>query len=289
MDQAPEVPGPFAARKTHTFLTLLRRQWAAARQRSIGMKFARKDSRMTRMRMVAAILLWMTGWAADAGRRCRATDARATDSLASDVRAADALPSWNDGASRRAIVAFVEKVTTHGSPDFVPAAERIAVFDNDGTLWAEKPVPFEVFFTSDRIRALAPQHPEWKTTEPYRSVIANDSKGVAAAGKQGVMEMLAATHAGMSTDEFNRIVGRVDHHGQASADRQAVSADDLPAHAGVAGICAQQGLQDLHRLRRRPGVHARVDRACATASRRSRSSAATANWSTGWSTANRRW
>ena len=117
------------------------------------------------------------------------------------------LPSWNDGTSKRAIVAFVEKVTTQGSPEFVPVAERIAVFDNDGTLWAEKPVPFEMYFTSDRIRALAPQHPEWKTTEPYRSVIAKDSKGVAAAGKQGVMEMLAATHAGMSIDEFNRIVG----------------------------------------------------------------------------------
>ena len=159
-------------------------------------RFARSDSTMLRMWAVATILLWLAAW-----------PPFAADVLAADAPAADALPSWNDGPSRRAIVAFVEKVTAQGSPDFVPVAERIAVFDNDGTLWAEKPVPFEMYFTSDRIRALAPEHPEWKTTEPYRSVIANDSKGVAAAGKQGVMEMLAATHAGMSTDEFNRIVG----------------------------------------------------------------------------------
>lgn len=151
---------------------------------------------MLRLWAVATILLWLAAW-----------PPFAADVLAADAPAADALPSWNDGPSRRAIVAFVEKVSAQGSPDFVPVAERIAVFDNDGTLWAEKPVPFEMYFTSDRIRALAPAHPEWKTTEPYRSVIANDSKGVAAAGKHGVMEMLAATHAGMSTDEFNRIVG----------------------------------------------------------------------------------
>lgn len=153
-------------------------------------RIARSELTMLRA-WVATIVLWMIAWPA----------------LASDALAADAMPSWNDGASRRAIVAFVEKVTAQGSPDFVPVAERIAVFDNDGTLWAEKPLPFEAYFANDRIRALAPQHPEWKTTEPYRSVIANDMKGMAAAGKQDAVALLAATHTGMSTDEFNRIVG----------------------------------------------------------------------------------
>ena len=114
----------------------------------------------------------------------------------------DPLPSWHDGAAKRAIVAFVQRVTTSGGPDFVPEPERIATFDNDGTLWAEQPLYFQGFFLFDRVKALAPQHPEWQTTEPFKSVLANDMKGVAAAGEKGLMELMAATHAGMTTEEF---------------------------------------------------------------------------------------
>ena len=122
------------------------------------------------------------------------------------VAAQDALPSWNDGAAKKAIVAFVSRVTRQGGPDFVPPPERIATFDNDGTLWAEKPVPFQVMFALDRVKALAPQHPEWKTTEPFASVLKGDMAGVAASGEKGVLALMAATHTGMTTDEFTRAV-----------------------------------------------------------------------------------
>jgi phosphoglycolate phosphatase-like HAD superfamily hydrolase len=114
----------------------------------------------------------------------------------------DALASWNDGAARRAIVAFVDRVTKAGGPDFVPVSERIATFDNDGTLWAEKPVPFQVIFAFDRIKAMAPQHPEWRRKEPFASVLKGDMARVAASGEQAVLQIVAATHAGMTTDEF---------------------------------------------------------------------------------------
>jgi phosphoglycolate phosphatase-like HAD superfamily hydrolase len=116
------------------------------------------------------------------------------------------LPSWNDGAARQAIVSFVERVTTEGGPDFVPPAERIATFDNDGTLWCEQPAYFQALFAFDRIKALAPQHPEWKDTEPYKSILTGDMKGLAAAGKKGLLEVLAVTHTGMTVDEFHAMV-----------------------------------------------------------------------------------
>jgi phosphoglycolate phosphatase-like HAD superfamily hydrolase len=119
---------------------------------------------------------------------------------------ADPLPSWNDTAAKKAIIEFVAKVTKEGSPDFVPEPERIAVFDNDGTLWAEQPMYFQALFIIDRVKALAPQHPEWKTKEPFASVLKGDVKGVGAAGEKGLMEMLAATHAGMTTEEFFKTV-----------------------------------------------------------------------------------
>jgi hypothetical protein len=118
----------------------------------------------------------------------------------------DPLPSWNDTAPKKAIVAFVERVTTPGSPDFVPAPERIATFDNDGTLWAEQPMYFQGLFLVDRVKALAPHHPEWQTREPFASLLKGDMQGVAAAGEQGLMEMLAATHTGMTTEEFSKTV-----------------------------------------------------------------------------------
>ena len=116
------------------------------------------------------------------------------------------LSSWRDTAPRKAIVAFVERVTRKGSAEFVPPAERIAVFDNDGTLWSEKPVPFQLLFAFDRVKALAPEHPEWKTKEPFASLLKGDMEGVAASGEKAVVEILAATHSGMTTDEFSRTV-----------------------------------------------------------------------------------
>jgi haloacid dehalogenase-like hydrolase len=118
----------------------------------------------------------------------------------------DPLPSWNEGAAKKAILDFVRRVTAEGGPDFVPVNERIAVFDNDGTLWCEMPVPVQAFFMADRIKALAPRHPEWQTTEPFRSLLAGDKKGLMAQGEKGIAEIGMATHAGMTTEEFNQIV-----------------------------------------------------------------------------------
>jgi len=118
----------------------------------------------------------------------------------------DPLPSWNDTAPKKAIVAFVEKVTKEGSPDFVPVAERIATFDNDGTLWAEQPMYFQLAFALDRVKALAPQHPEWKDKEPFASLLKGDVKGALAGGEPALAQIVMATHAGMTTEEFDQIV-----------------------------------------------------------------------------------
>jgi phosphoserine phosphatase len=122
------------------------------------------------------------------------------------AQTADPLPSWNENAPKKAIIAFVECVTKTGSPGFVPMPERIAVFDNDGTLWAEQPIYAQGFFLVDRIKALAPQHPEWKTREPFASLLKGDVKGVAATGEAGFAELMAVTHSGMTTEEFNKTV-----------------------------------------------------------------------------------
>jgi len=122
------------------------------------------------------------------------------------AHAADALPSWNDGRAKRSIVEFVEKVTQAGDPNFVPLPERIAVFDNDGTLWAEQPAYTQAYFAIDRIRLLAPSHPEWKTTEPYASAVRGDLKAVMARSETELLELVMATHAGMTTTEFEKIV-----------------------------------------------------------------------------------
>jgi phosphoglycolate phosphatase-like HAD superfamily hydrolase len=121
--------------------------------------------------------------------------------------AADPLPSWNDGNARAAILSFVARVTTHGGPAFVPPAERIAVFDNDGTLWGEQPMYFQAFFVFDRVKALAPQHPEWKAKEPFASVLKGDVTSALAGGERALLEMAMATHAGTTTEGFERIVG----------------------------------------------------------------------------------
>ena len=125
---------------------------------------------------------------------------------APSAKTADPLPSWTEGAARDEIVAFVEKVTTAGGPDYVEPAERIAVFDNDGTLWAEQPMYVQAAFTFDRIKALAPQHPEWKEEEPFASVLRGDVKSALAGGVPAILEMAMATHGGTTTEEFEAIV-----------------------------------------------------------------------------------
>jgi hypothetical protein len=122
------------------------------------------------------------------------------------AQAGDVLPSWNDGATKQSIVEFVEKVTRATSPDFVPPAERIAVFDNDGTLWAERPMYFQLLFALDRVKVLAPQHPEWEGKEPFASLLKGDVKGALADGMKAVVDIIMATHAGMTTAEFETIV-----------------------------------------------------------------------------------
>ena len=120
--------------------------------------------------------------------------------------AADSLPSWNDGKARQSIIEFVAKVTKEGSSDFVPPDERIATFDNDGTLWAEQPMYFQLLFALDRVKALAPQHPEWKDKEPFASLLKGDVKAALEGGEHAILEIVMATHAGMTTVEFEKIV-----------------------------------------------------------------------------------
>jgi phosphoserine phosphatase len=118
----------------------------------------------------------------------------------------DPLPSWNNTTPRQTIIDFVRRVTRQGSPDFVPVDQRIATFDNDGTLWVEKPVPVQLFFVIDRVHQLAPKHPTWKTTQPFKGVLEGDMKAAAATGEKGLIQLMAATHTGMTTDEFQKIV-----------------------------------------------------------------------------------
>jgi phosphoglycolate phosphatase-like HAD superfamily hydrolase len=122
------------------------------------------------------------------------------------VAQTDPLQSWNDGATKKAIVDFVARVTTQGSTEFVPVAERVATFDNDGTLWCEQPMYFQLAFAMDRVRALAPKHPEWKGKEPFKALLDGDMKAVAAAGEKGLLAFIAASHTGMTVEEFHRIV-----------------------------------------------------------------------------------
>ncbi|QDU28962.1 haloacid dehalogenase-like hydrolase [Anatilimnocola aggregata] len=119
---------------------------------------------------------------------------------------ADPLPSWNDTNSKQSIIDFVMKVTKDGSPDFVPVAERIATFDNDGTLWCEMPIPVQLYFAIDRVKALAPKHPEWKEKQPFKGALEDDIKAIFTNGERGLFELMMASHAGMTTNEFEAIV-----------------------------------------------------------------------------------
>jgi phosphoserine phosphatase len=142
---------------------------------------------MTPIRMIAVALLAL------AGSLCPA--------LAQEV-----LPSWKAGPARDAIVRFVEDVTREGGPGFVSPAERIAVFDNDGTLWAEQPAYFQLFFAIDRVKALAPQHPEWKDKQPFKAALEGDMAALAASGEHGLLDLVMATHAGMTPQDFQAVV-----------------------------------------------------------------------------------
>lgn len=126
--------------------------------------------------------------------------------IATTAHAQDPLPSWNDSAAKKNIIEFVGKVTKEGSPDFVPVAERIATFDNDGTLWAEQPMYFQLLFVLDRVKVLASQHPEWKDKEPFASLLKGDVKGTLAGGERAMLEIVMATHARMTTAEFEQVV-----------------------------------------------------------------------------------
>lgn len=146
---------------------------------------------MTPPAVLAAVLL------------CSCSPARETKAVV-----ADPLPSWNDTESKSAIVAFVRAVTAPSSSDFVPENERIATFDNDGTLWSEKPLPFQILFAFDRVKTLAPEHPGWKTAKPYAAVLKGDMQGLAAGGEKALLEILAATHSGVTTEEFSDAVSQ---------------------------------------------------------------------------------
>ncbi|RLA25835.1 MAG: haloacid dehalogenase-like hydrolase [Gammaproteobacteria bacterium] len=118
----------------------------------------------------------------------------------------DPLPSWNKGAAKSSIIEFVQTVTDKSSPDYVQPDERIATFDNDGTLWSERPVYFQLLFAIDRVKQLAPQHPEWQTTQPFKAVLEDDMQALAASGEKGLLQLVMATHTGMTTEEFSVIV-----------------------------------------------------------------------------------
>jgi hypothetical protein len=122
------------------------------------------------------------------------------------AQSSDPLPSWNDGTAKKAILGFVAEVTAGGGAGFVPEEERIAVFDNDGTLWSEQPAYFQVFFALDRIRALAPDHPEWSDEEPFRSALSSNLDAVMAHGMEGIAKLVIASHAGTTTEEFESLV-----------------------------------------------------------------------------------
>jgi len=122
------------------------------------------------------------------------------------THAGENLASWNDGTSKKNIISYVTSVTDPKNKDFIPVADRIAVFDNDGTLWSEKPMYFFLYFTMDRIIDLAPQHPEWKTEEPFKSVLQKDIKGVMKSGMEGLTKLIMATHAGMTDEAFDDLV-----------------------------------------------------------------------------------
>ena len=144
-------------------------------------------------------MLWSRPW-----RRFQSCSGR-TFPISAQAQS-DPLPSWNDGATKQAIIEFRRRITRAGGPDFVPPPERIATFDNDGTLWAEHPMYVQLAFALDRMKALASRHPEWKDKQPFKAAIEGDMKTLSEFGERGLVELVVASHAGMTTDEFAKIV-----------------------------------------------------------------------------------
>ena len=175
------------------------------------------------------------------------------------ARATDALPSWNDGAAKKSVVNFVAKVTKEGGTDFVPPAERIAVFDNDGTLWSEQPMYFQFLFALDRVKALAPQHPEWKDQEPFASLLKGDVKGALAGGEGAMIEIVMATHAGMTTAEFEQIVKDWLATAKHPKTKRPYTEMVYQPMLELLTYSARERLQDLNCLRRGHRIHATVD------------------------------
>ena len=128
------------------------------------------------------------------------------DVVKTETNQKDPLPSWNDTSSKKEIIAYVEVVTDKNHPEFIPVKDRIATFDNDGNLWSEQPAYFQLFFAIDRVKAMAKDHPEWKTTQPFKAVLENDMEELAKQGEHGLIQLVMATHAGNTTEEFESYV-----------------------------------------------------------------------------------
>ena len=185
---------------------------------------------------------------------------------------ADPLPSWNDGPAKQAILDLVRATTEPGSPDFVAPEARLATFDQDGTLWVEHPIYSQVVFALDRVVALAPEHPEWKEKEPFKTVLSGDREAMAKLSLRDLEEIVFATHAGMTVEAFNAIAAEWAARPRTTAGT-ALHRAGLPADAGGAGPAARQRLPHLHRHRRRPGLRALLCRARLRRRPRPRSSA----------------
>ena len=166
----------------------------------------------------------------------------------------DPLPSWNDTSAKQAIVEFVTETTKEGSPTFVPPAERIATFDQDGTLWVEHPMYSQVIYCLERVPALVAEKPELKDVEPFKTVLTGDREAIAKLPMTELEKLLAATLSGMTVDEFQGRGRKVDRIGEGPALEATLYGADLPADAGGSRLPARQWLQDLHRHRRRPGL-----------------------------------
>ena len=176
-------------------------------------------------------------------------------------QAQDPLPSWNDGPAKQAIVDFVHATTETGGAKFVPPEERIATFDQDGTLWVEHPIYSQVMYCLDRVPALVEEKPELQDVEPFKTVLSGDREAIAKLSMQELEKIAAATLTGMTVEEFQRRREEMAGDGQASALEAALHRAYLPADAGGPEILSRQWLQDLYRHRRRSGLRARLRRA----------------------------
>jgi phosphoglycolate phosphatase-like HAD superfamily hydrolase len=151
-------------------------------------------------------LILLTAWAGLAACSDRPADSSSDLAEVAEVVPAEALPSWNEGSTKQAIMEFVAQVTDPALPDYVPPAERIAVFDNDGTLWSEMPFYFQIQFAIDRVKALADEHPEWRQAGPFRAILEDDREALAAFELHDVVQVVMAAHSGLTTDEFEAAV-----------------------------------------------------------------------------------